>query len=101
AILDITGLPVVDTQVAGTLLHAAQAVRLLGAQIVLTGIQYEMRESTWRTMLVLPYHGCQDEQPDTRLRELQRRERQPDSARVRPRRATGQSESATQRRSGF
>jgi rsbT co-antagonist protein RsbR len=31
AILDITGVAAVDTQVAGALLRAAQAVKLLGA----------------------------------------------------------------------
>ena len=38
-ILDITGVSVVDTQVANALLQAAKAVRLLGAQVVLTGIR--------------------------------------------------------------
>lgn len=38
-ILDITGVQVVDTQVANALLQAAQAVKLLGAQVILTGIR--------------------------------------------------------------
>ncbi len=37
-ILDITGVPIVDTQVANTLIRSAQAVRLLGARVLLTGI---------------------------------------------------------------
>jgi rsbT co-antagonist protein RsbR len=45
AILDITGVPLVDTQVAKELLTAAQAVRLLGAQIVLTGIRPEVAQT--------------------------------------------------------
>ncbi|MDI3288477.1 STAS domain-containing protein [Polyangium sp. 15x6] len=39
AILDITGVSVVDAHVATTLVRAAQAARLLGAQVVLTGIR--------------------------------------------------------------
>jgi rsbT co-antagonist protein RsbR len=38
-ILDITGVQVVDTQVANAFLQAAQAVQLLGAQVMITGIQ--------------------------------------------------------------
>ena len=42
AILDVTGVPAVDSQVANALIQAAQAVALLGAQVVLTGIRPEM-----------------------------------------------------------
>jgi len=39
AILDITGVPVVDMQVAEAFIRAARAVRLLGAQMVITGVR--------------------------------------------------------------
>jgi rsbT co-antagonist protein RsbR len=45
AILDITGVQVVDTQVANALLRAAQAVKMLGAQVVLTGIRPEIAQT--------------------------------------------------------
>jgi anti-anti-sigma factor len=44
-ILDITGVAVVDTQVAQTFIQAAQAVRLLGAQVMLTGIQPQIAQT--------------------------------------------------------
>jgi anti-anti-sigma regulatory factor len=45
AILDITGVLVVDTQVANALVAAAQAVKLLGAMVILTGIRREVAQT--------------------------------------------------------
>jgi rsbT co-antagonist protein RsbR len=44
-ILDITGVPVVDTQVAKILLESAQAAHLMGCQTVLTGIRPEIAQT--------------------------------------------------------
>jgi rsbT co-antagonist protein RsbR len=44
-ILDITGVSVVDTQVAQSFIQAAHAVRLLGAQVMLTGIQPQIAQT--------------------------------------------------------
>jgi rsbT co-antagonist protein RsbR len=44
-ILDITGVQMVDTQVASALMRAAQAVKLLGARVVLTGIRPEVAQT--------------------------------------------------------
>lgn len=44
-ILDITGVAVVDTQVAQGLVQATQAVKLLGAQVILTGIQPQIAQT--------------------------------------------------------
>lgn len=45
ALLDITGVRTVDTHVANTLIQAAQAVRLLGADVVLTGVRPEVAQT--------------------------------------------------------
>lgn len=45
AILDITGVSIVDTQVAQALVQSAQAVKLLGSQVVLTGIGPTMAQT--------------------------------------------------------
>jgi rsbT co-antagonist protein RsbR len=44
-IMDITGVPVIDTGVANYLLQAARAARLLGSQVVLVGIGAEIAQT--------------------------------------------------------
>jgi PAS domain S-box-containing protein len=45
AILDITGVPLVDTQVASVIVQSARAAGLLGAQVVLTGVRPEVAQT--------------------------------------------------------
>ena len=51
AIVDITGVSVMDTLVAEGLLRAARAVQLLGAEVVITGIRPEVAQ-TWVSLHV-------------------------------------------------
>lgn len=44
-LLDVTGLPIVDTAVAAALLQATQAARLLGAKVVLVGVSPEVAQT--------------------------------------------------------
>jgi rsbT co-antagonist protein RsbR len=44
-LIDVTGVPLVDTQVAAVLLQAAAATKLLGAQPVLVGIRPEVAQA--------------------------------------------------------
>ena len=47
-ILDLTGVPVVDSTVAQGLLRSADAVKLLGAEVVVTGIRPEVAQTVVR-----------------------------------------------------
>jgi anti-anti-sigma factor len=44
-LLDITGVPLIDTHVAAALIRTAQAVGLLGARIALVGVRPEIAQS--------------------------------------------------------
>jgi len=44
-LLDITGVPLVDTQVANSLIQTTQAAMLLGAQVILVGMRPEIAQS--------------------------------------------------------
>lgn len=44
-IVDLTGVPIVDTQVAASLLEAARAARLIGNQVIIVGITPDVAQS--------------------------------------------------------
>jgi anti-anti-sigma factor len=44
-IIDITGVRIVDSSVAATLRRAASALRMLGAEVVITGIRWAVAET--------------------------------------------------------
>jgi DNA-binding LacI/PurR family transcriptional regulator/anti-anti-sigma regulatory factor len=53
-LLDITGVPLVDTQVANSLLQAARAATLLGARVMLVGVRPEIAQSIVGLGIELP-----------------------------------------------
>jgi rsbT co-antagonist protein RsbR len=44
-IMDVTGVPLVDSQVAQTLMQAADAARLLGTKTILVGVRPELAQT--------------------------------------------------------
>jgi rsbT co-antagonist protein RsbR len=57
-IIDITGMMHVDTSVGATLVRAAMALRLLGAEVVLTGIRAEIARTLVSLGVDLPVNTC-------------------------------------------
>ncbi|WP_287906460.1 STAS domain-containing protein [Chloroflexus sp.] len=53
-ILDVTGVPVIDTEVAGGLIQLVQSVRLLGADVVLVGVRPEVAQTMVSLSIELP-----------------------------------------------
>jgi len=53
-LLDITGVPIVDTQVAQGLIGVVQAARLLGTEVLLVGIRPEVAQAIVSLGLSLP-----------------------------------------------
>lgn len=53
-ILDVTGVPIIDTGVAGGLIQLVQSVRLLGADVVLVGVRPEVAQTMVSLGIELP-----------------------------------------------
>jgi rsbT co-antagonist protein RsbR len=53
ALIDITGVPTIDTQTAQYLVEAMTAVRLLGAQVILTGVRPALAQTLVHLGIVL------------------------------------------------
>lgn len=53
-VLDVTGVPVIDTQVARGLMDVVQSVHLMGAKVTLVGIRPEVAQTIVGLGLNLP-----------------------------------------------
>jgi len=58
-LLDLTGVPLVDTQVAGTFIQVTRAAMLLGAHVILVGVRPEIAQSLVSLGIDLTYISTQ------------------------------------------
>jgi rsbT co-antagonist protein RsbR len=74
-ILDITGVPIIDTYVARGLIDLAKAMRLLGASVVVVGIRPEIAQSLVGLGVQFDLITCSTLQEGIAFAERQQRER--------------------------